>query len=121
VTTAVSLEDRADVYAFGLLLWELMHERRAFEGMPSPAAFLGACNWLRSLFVGGRPPCAPRAASVDASCVCRDASAASCMAVQKGVGATGTRAVQQRGGGGTGSCRRGALALGAASISQLGG
>jgi serine/threonine protein kinase len=48
--TLVSFEDRADVYAFGLLLWELMHERRAFEGMPSPAAFLGACNGLRPQF-----------------------------------------------------------------------
>ena len=44
----VSFEDRADVYAFALLLWELFHERRAFEGMSGEAA-------LRSSLQGNRP------------------------------------------------------------------
>jgi serine/threonine protein kinase len=46
--TLVNFEDRADVYAFALLLWELTHQRRSFEGM----AGLGAC---RSACRGDRP------------------------------------------------------------------
>jgi serine/threonine protein kinase len=44
----VNFEDRADVYAFALLLWELAHQRRSFEGMTG----LGAC---RSACRGDRP------------------------------------------------------------------
>jgi hypothetical protein len=46
--TLVNFEDRADVYAFALLLWELAHQRRSFEGMTG----LGAC---RSACRGDRP------------------------------------------------------------------
>ena len=45
--TLVSLEDRADVYAFGLLLWELIHERRAFEELSGAAAASSALKGLR--------------------------------------------------------------------------
>jgi serine/threonine protein kinase len=45
--TLVSFEDRADVYAFGLLLWELIHERRAFEELTGAAAASGALKGLR--------------------------------------------------------------------------
>jgi serine/threonine protein kinase len=45
--TLVSLEDRADVYAFGLLLWELIHERRAFEGMSAHEAAMSARKGIR--------------------------------------------------------------------------
>ena len=38
----VSCADRTDVYAFALLLWELLHMRRAFEGMTGIDACLGA-------------------------------------------------------------------------------
>jgi serine/threonine protein kinase len=38
----VSCADRTDVYAFALLLWELLHTRRAFEGMSGIDACLGA-------------------------------------------------------------------------------
>jgi hypothetical protein len=47
----VNFEDRADVYAFALLLWELTHQRRAFEGMTGVEACLSACR-------GDRPPIA---------------------------------------------------------------
>jgi serine/threonine-protein kinase TNNI3K len=47
----VSFEDRADVYAFALLLWELTHERRAFEGMTGAAAALSASRGLRPQFL----------------------------------------------------------------------
>jgi serine/threonine protein kinase len=40
--TLVNFEDRADVYAFALLLWELTHQRRAFEGMTGVEACLSA-------------------------------------------------------------------------------
>jgi serine/threonine protein kinase len=49
--TLVSFEDRADVYAFALLLWELTHERRAFEGMTGGAAAFSASRGLRPQFV----------------------------------------------------------------------
>jgi len=49
--TLVSFEDRADVYAFALLLWELTHERRAFEGMTGVAAAFGASQGLRPQFL----------------------------------------------------------------------
>ena len=49
--TLVSSEDRADVYAFALLLWELTHERRAFEEMTGVAAALSASRGLRPQFV----------------------------------------------------------------------
>ena len=49
--TLVNFEDRADVYAFALLLWELTHQRRAFEGMTGLDACLSACR-------GDRPPIA---------------------------------------------------------------
>jgi serine/threonine protein kinase len=49
--TLVSFEDRADVYAFALLLWELTHERRAFEGMTGAAAAFSASRGLRPQFV----------------------------------------------------------------------
>ena len=45
--TLVSLEDRADVYAFGLLLWELIHGRRAFEGMSAHEAAMSARKGIR--------------------------------------------------------------------------
>jgi serine/threonine protein kinase len=45
--TLVSFEDRADVYAFALLLWELTHERRAFEELTGAAAASGALKGLR--------------------------------------------------------------------------
>jgi len=47
----VSFEDRADVYAFALLLWELTHERRAFEGMTGAAAAISASRGLRPQFL----------------------------------------------------------------------
>ena len=40
--TLVNFEDRADVYAFAHLLWELTHQRRAFEGMTGVEACLSA-------------------------------------------------------------------------------
>jgi serine/threonine protein kinase len=43
----VSFEDRVDVYPFALLLWELFHERRAFEGMSGEAAALSALRGNR--------------------------------------------------------------------------
>jgi serine/threonine protein kinase len=46
-----SFDDRADVYAFALLLWELSHECRAFEGMTGLAAVFGASQGLRPQFV----------------------------------------------------------------------
>ena len=49
--TLVSYEDRADVYAFALLLWELTHERRAFEGMTGGAAAFSASKGLRPQFL----------------------------------------------------------------------
>jgi serine/threonine protein kinase len=49
--TLVSFEDRADVYAFALLLWELMHERRAFEEMTGATAAFSASRGLRPQFV----------------------------------------------------------------------
>ena len=49
--TLVSFEDRADVYAFALLLWELTHERRAFEGMRGVAAAFSASQGLRPQFL----------------------------------------------------------------------
>ena len=45
--TLVSFEDRADVYAFALLLWELMHERRAFEELTAHEAFMSARKGIR--------------------------------------------------------------------------
>jgi serine/threonine protein kinase len=50
-STLASFEDRADVYAFALLLWELTHERRAFEGMTGGAAALSASQGLRPQFL----------------------------------------------------------------------
>ena len=47
--TLISCADRTDVYAFALLLYELMHERRAFEGMSGIDACLSAMR-------GQRPP-----------------------------------------------------------------
>jgi SAM-dependent methyltransferase len=38
----VNFEDRMDVYAFAFLLWELTHERRAYEGMTGADAAFGA-------------------------------------------------------------------------------
>ena len=49
--TLVNFEDRADVYAFALLLWELTHQRRSFDGMTGLEACLSACR-------GDRPPIA---------------------------------------------------------------
>jgi len=45
--TLVSFEDRADVYAFAFLLWELTHERRAFKELTGAAAASGALKGLR--------------------------------------------------------------------------
>jgi serine/threonine protein kinase len=42
--TLVNFEDRVDVYAFAHLLWELTHQRRAFEGMTGAEACLSACR-----------------------------------------------------------------------------
>jgi serine/threonine protein kinase len=47
--TLVSCADRTDVYAFALLLYELLHERRAFEAMSGIDACLSAMR-------GQRPP-----------------------------------------------------------------
>jgi len=47
----VNFEDRADVYAFALLLWELTHQRRSLEGMTGLEACRSACR-------GDRPPIA---------------------------------------------------------------
>jgi serine/threonine protein kinase len=47
--TLISCADRTDVYAFALLLWELLHTRRAFEGMSGIDACLSAMR-------GQRPP-----------------------------------------------------------------
>ena len=49
--TLVSFDDRADVYAFALLLWELTHERRAFEGMTGEAAAFSARQGFRPQFL----------------------------------------------------------------------
>ena len=49
--TLDSLEDRADVYAFSFVLWELTHERRAFEEMTGVAAALSASQGLRPQFL----------------------------------------------------------------------
>jgi serine/threonine protein kinase len=49
--TLVCSEDRADVYAFSFLLWELTHERRAFEEMTGVAAAFSASQGLRPQFV----------------------------------------------------------------------
>jgi serine/threonine protein kinase len=49
--TLVNFEDRVDVYAFALLLWELTHQRRSFDGMTGLEACLSACR-------GDRPPIA---------------------------------------------------------------
>jgi serine/threonine protein kinase len=45
--TLVSFEDRADVYAFAFLLWELTHERRAFKELTGAAAASSALKGLR--------------------------------------------------------------------------
>jgi len=47
--TLVNFEDRADVYAFAHLLWELTHQRRAFEGMTGLDACLSACRGDRPM------------------------------------------------------------------------
>jgi serine/threonine protein kinase len=47
--TLVSCADRMDVYAFALLLCELMHERRAFEAMSGRDACLSAMRGQRPL------------------------------------------------------------------------
>jgi serine/threonine protein kinase len=47
----VNFEDRGDVYAFALLLWELTHQCRSLEGMTGLEACLSACR-------GDRPPIA---------------------------------------------------------------
>jgi serine/threonine protein kinase len=46
----VGLEDRVDVYAFAFLLWELTHERRAFEGTAGADAAFSASQGLRPNF-----------------------------------------------------------------------
>jgi hypothetical protein len=46
----VNFEDRVDVYAFAFLLWELTHERRAYEGMTGADAAFGASQGLRPIF-----------------------------------------------------------------------
>jgi serine/threonine protein kinase len=48
--TLVNFEDRVDVYAFAFLLWELTHERRAYEGMTGVDAAFGASHGLRPNF-----------------------------------------------------------------------
>jgi len=48
--TLVNFEDRVDVYAFAFLLWELTHERRAYEGMTGADAAFGASQGLRPIF-----------------------------------------------------------------------
>ena len=48
--TLVNFEDRVDVYAFAFLLWELTHERRAFEGMTGADAAFSASQGLRPHF-----------------------------------------------------------------------
>ena len=47
----VNFEDRGDVYAFALLLWELTHQRRSLEELTGLEACLSACR-------GDRPPIA---------------------------------------------------------------
>ena len=42
--TLVNFEDRGDVYAFALLLWELTHQRRSFERMTGLEACRSACR-----------------------------------------------------------------------------
>jgi len=45
----LELEDRVDVYAFGLLLWEISHERRAFKDLVGAGALMAACRGERPL------------------------------------------------------------------------
>jgi hypothetical protein len=64
--TLVCFEDRADVYAFALLLWELFHERRAFEGMSGEAAALSALQGNRPQF--SKPSTRDRIQTLTAEC-----------------------------------------------------
>ena len=62
----VSFEDRVDVYAFALLLWELFHERRAFEGMTGEAAASSALRGNRPQF--SKPSTSNRIQTLTAEC-----------------------------------------------------
>jgi serine/threonine protein kinase len=64
--TLVCFEDRLDVYAFALLLWELFHERRAFEEMTGDAAALSALRGNRPQI--SKPSTSDRIQTLTAEC-----------------------------------------------------
>ena len=64
--TLVNFEDRIDVYAFALLLWELSHGCRAFAGMTGEAAALSAVWGNRPQF--SRPSTSDRIQTLTAEC-----------------------------------------------------
>ena len=64
--TLVNFEDRVDVYAFALLLWELTHERRAYEGMAGVDAAFGALRGSRPQF--SKPSTSDRIQTLTVEC-----------------------------------------------------
>jgi serine/threonine protein kinase len=64
--TLVNFEDRVDVYAFAFLLWELTHERRAYEGMTGVDAAFGALRGNRPQF--SKPSLSDRIQTLTAEC-----------------------------------------------------